>query len=522
MYAHNVRTTQKVIKFCVAVADLLGTDIRFAPLAGLLQKELSRLKTVTDYIEGAKENSISIIAELEKVQQNYAVYTDKIFNLYKQYVDDLKKNTECDVPTLPSSEVEATSDKWLRRMKKCVEARPISYPQWRIEDGKLFKHVRCSYPGLREGAENWREVVAKSEQEKLLSKYHDEPTAGHLGIFKTYARISKLYYWPKLKADVARYVNKCKTCQAHKPEQKRPAGVMTRHPIVDKPWQMISTDIVGPLPRSTSGYSYVLVVADYFSKFVLFFPLRTANAASVVKNIEENVFLMFGVPSYVLCDNGSQFRSTLFRKMVASYKSKIIFNANYHPQSNPSERVNRVMKTMLASYIEENQRTWDKFLPKVACAIRTAVHEVTGLTPYFTNFGREMVLEGAKSNDLTDVDELTNVEFKNRDNLVTRSQNFQEIYSDIKRKLNAAYVKSKHYYDLRRRVATFQVGDAVWRKNYVLSNASRYFSAKLAPKFIGPFYVKRKVSYQTYELSDSSGESRGIWHAKDLKYHNTD
>lgn len=64
---------------------------------GLLQKELSRLKTVTDYIDGAKENSISIIAELEKVQQNYVVYTDKIFNLYKQYVDDLKKNTEIQI-----------------------------------------------------------------------------------------------------------------------------------------------------------------------------------------------------------------------------------------------------------------------------------------------------------------------------------------------------------------------------------------------------------------------------------------
>ena len=64
---------------------------------GLLQKELSRLKTVIDYIDGAKENSISIIAELEKVQKNYSVYTDKIFNLYKQYVDDLKKNTEIQI-----------------------------------------------------------------------------------------------------------------------------------------------------------------------------------------------------------------------------------------------------------------------------------------------------------------------------------------------------------------------------------------------------------------------------------------
>ncbi|PGH38650.1 MAG: hypothetical protein CRN43_13785 [Candidatus Nephrothrix sp. EaCA] len=64
---------------------------------GLLQNELRRLKTATDYIDGAKENSVSIIAELEKVQQNYAVYTDKIFNLYKQYVADLKQNTEIQI-----------------------------------------------------------------------------------------------------------------------------------------------------------------------------------------------------------------------------------------------------------------------------------------------------------------------------------------------------------------------------------------------------------------------------------------
>jgi len=60
----------------------------------LLQKELNRLKKVTDYIDNAKENSVSIIVELEKVQQNYTVYTDRIFGLYKQYVNDIKQNTE--------------------------------------------------------------------------------------------------------------------------------------------------------------------------------------------------------------------------------------------------------------------------------------------------------------------------------------------------------------------------------------------------------------------------------------------
>jgi len=64
---------------------------------GLLQQELARLKTVTDYIDGARENSASIVAKLEGVQKNYTVYTDKILSLYRQHADELKRNTEIQI-----------------------------------------------------------------------------------------------------------------------------------------------------------------------------------------------------------------------------------------------------------------------------------------------------------------------------------------------------------------------------------------------------------------------------------------
>lgn len=94
---------------------------------GLLQKELTKLKTVTDYIDGAKENSISIIVELEKVQQNYAVYTDKIFNLYKQYVTDLKQNTEIQINDgvlkfeTTGNKIETTNKEKLVETKRLLE-----------------------------------------------------------------------------------------------------------------------------------------------------------------------------------------------------------------------------------------------------------------------------------------------------------------------------------------------------------------------------------------------------------------
>ncbi|HMO41283.1 MAG TPA: hypothetical protein PKC76_13485 [Saprospiraceae bacterium] len=64
---------------------------------GGLQKELSRLKKATQYIENAKENSDIIMAELEKIQQNYVDYIDGVFTLYRQYVDELKKNIETQI-----------------------------------------------------------------------------------------------------------------------------------------------------------------------------------------------------------------------------------------------------------------------------------------------------------------------------------------------------------------------------------------------------------------------------------------
>lgn len=91
------------------------------------------------------------------------------------------------------------------------------------------------------------------------------------------------------------------------------------------------------------------------------------------------LFSLSVAPSKILCQD---------------YRVRIMFNASYHPQANPTERTNRVLNTMVASYIKDSHRNWDNFLLKVGCAIRTSVSEVTELTRYFVNFGREYVTYG--------------------------------------------------------------------------------------------------------------------------------
>lgn len=411
-------------------------------------------------------------------------------------------------------DINTVKDKWYLSMRSKILDSPLNFPQWRVENDKIFKYVKCDFSMLSGDDLNWKLVVPKENRSSVIHAIHCVPTSGHPGVFKTYKKICERYFWPKMRSDVSCFVKKCKICIGHKSVQKSPAGLLGSRPTITKPFQMLSIDLMGPLPRSTKGYSFIFVISDYFSKFVLTFPLRSANALKICEHLENDVFLLFGVPKYIIADNGTQFRGKHFTDLCNKYKVKMLFNALYHPQHNPVERVNRVVKTTLSCYVQENHRKWDLFLPSASCAIRTLVHEVTGFTPYFINFGREHIIRG-DLHDITIPDKNINVVRDNVD--LNRSGNFLHLYNKVKEKLERAYRASEGRYNLRRRPVEYNVGDIVWHKNHALSNKSKFFSAKLSPRYVGPFRIKSKLGRWSYELEDDSSKSCGIWHVNDLK-----
>lgn len=410
-------------------------------------------------------------------------------------------------------------DSWYTKMITKILENPIDYPKWKTENEILYKRFKNKYPDLSDTSNEWKIVVPKGFRTDIIKRNHDLPTAGHGGIFKTFCRVSNEFYWPKMKSDIVTYVKNCTICLAHKVEQKAPIGQMCGRPHINKPWQLICVDLVGPLPKSTHGYMYILSIVDYFSKFPFFFPLRSINAKNIATILEDNVFMLTGVPDCIVCDNGKQFQSHIFKNLAAKYNIKLSYTALYHPQANAVERVHRVLKTMLSSYVSDHQRDWDTYLQKVACAIRSSKSEATGLTPYFINFGHEMIISRGPDQSLSVTYDGT-VE-RDRSKL-DRSKGFESIYRDVRERLDRAYDKNRQVYNLRKRDNQFTVGDKVWHRNFVNSDASRYFSSRLAPKFVGPFVVHKKLSPWTYELKNENGRVCGVYHSKDLKAHPPD
>lgn len=422
------------------------------------------------------------------------------------------------VPVISTVDIcETPADKWYSQILSQVKLRPDKFPLWRIENGKLYKRAKIKYPDLQ-GENEWLLVVPKPQRSKVIQECHDPPTSGHLGVFKTHARVSTRWYWPKMRADISNYVRRCQTCMMTKPEQKPSMGhMLSKTPTVTKPWQLASADIVGPLPRSSNGYSYILSICDCFSKFVMLFPLRKATANAIMKIVEEQIILVFGAPNQIITDNGTVFRSRIFQDKMAEYHIKIAYTANYHPQANPVERIHRVVKTMLSSYVGKNHKTWDKFLAKVGWAIRSAKHEVTGFTPNFIMFGREINVCGDLQDTVGD-----QINFVRDQNEQRKATGLESVFQDVTKRLKTAYEKNRVLYNLRHRQDSFTVGQRVWKRNYVLSDASKNFTSKLAPKYSGPFLISKIVSPWTYQLKNESDRDQGIWHAKDLKSHPPD
>ena len=402
-------------------------------------------------------------------------------------------------------------DTWYLHRKKQVQENPDKWPDWKLEGNKLF-HYRLDQLGkvLEDSVDHWKLVIPLELQDRVIFENHDNPMAGHLGILKTFLRVAQTCFWPKMFNSIAKYVKNCQICQLHKVDQNLPAGQMG-HRRSEKPWSMVTSDILGPYPRSRKGNKYVIVFQDYFTKWVECQPMRSATARTVLEAFHRLV-LRWGMPNYLLCDNGPQYISKLLRQISDVYKISLQYTPNYTPHANPTERVNRVLKTMMSCYVQKRQVDWDMYLDEFCHSMNTAVHSSTGYTPAYLNLGHELRSPSC-------LDEKSVKPFlRTLPNVwVAKINGLRDIHKLVCHNLENAYKKQKSHYDLRHRPLEFNVGDMVFKTNYVQSSAVRQFSSHLAPKYVGPFRIVKKLSPRVYTLENLRGKSIGNWHSKDLK-----
>ena len=404
---------------------------------------------------------------------------------------------------------------WYNDMWNMVKNDPLTVPEYKIEKERLYRYFE---PKRGEQLLNpWRLVLKDGERESAMTDAHSGEFATHFGTYKTLKKLQSIYYWPGMQKQVKKHIKSCDMCKAHKIKTAPPHGLMVTPKSVSTPMHTLSLDLIGPLPRSLGGFTYILSVIDIFTKFCWLFPLRQATSANITKHLENSIFLLYGTPAVIILDNASYFRSNTFKTLIEKYKiPRLFYGCVYAPQANTVERYNQTIETSLAILVGNDQRKWDKFLSKIQNALNSHINLATGFTPAYLMYGREPFVDGRYHKIMSFIPEKQEkLKIDSTQEFAKGLESLANTYDVVQEKLLEAFRNNAARYNLRRKHIEFNVGDIVWAKNHTLSRKIDFFSSKLAPRYVKCKVIAKK-SPVAYELADESGRGKGVYHIKDL------
>ena len=140
-----------------------------------------------------------------------------------------------------------------------------------------------------------------------LEAYHD--CHGHFAGRLLIQFLLDKVYWPSRVKDCHYYTRTCEDCQSMGPV-KSSAGIK---PIVHlQPFDMVGLDFIGQItPASASGNRFIIIMVDYFSRF-LFARAVPAATGEAARGLLETAKETFGGPLAVYTDNSQHFLGVEF------------------------------------------------------------------------------------------------------------------------------------------------------------------------------------------------------------------
>ncbi|GKB15241.1 putative CCCH-type zinc finger family protein [Tanacetum coccineum] len=304
---------------------------------------------------------------------------------------------------------------------------------YQVQDGFLFKGLQLCIPDC-------------SLKEKIVAELH---ALGHFGRDKSIALVERKYFWPKLRHDVTRHVERCQVCQRSKGVSTN-AGLYTPLPVPSFPWNDVSMDFVLGLPCTQRRKDSIMVVVDRFSKMAHFIPCR--------------------------------------KTMDASNIAHLYFKENFMEKD--------VYGAFLKNFMEKDGYSimfqhLDLVLPHAEFAYNNSKNQTTQRCPF-------EVVYGLSPNSITDLTPISS----SKNNSVKADEFAEQIrntYEQVKLQIEANNAKYKAVADVHRRMVLFKEGDYVWAiltKDRLPAGAN----VKLHDRKVGPCHILKKINDNAYKL----------------------
>ncbi|XP_070004361.1 uncharacterized protein [Nicotiana sylvestris] len=187
-----------------------------------------------------------------------------------------------------------------------------------------------------------------SQTEYVMREIHEGHCGNHAGgrsLVRTMIRAG--YYWPKMEEEAENFVANCDKCQRYGNNMHRPTELIH---LVIAPWPFLKwgMDIVGPIPQAKGKVKFLLVLTNYFTKWV------EAGSFKQIKRITSTPYHSVG--------NGQ------------------------------AESTNKVIINNLKKRLEESKGNCPELLPGVLWAYHTTTKTSTDETSFSLVYGAEALI----------------------------------------------------------------------------------------------------------------------------------
>jgi len=235
------------------------------------------------------------------------------------------------------------------------------------------------------------------------------------------------------------------------------------------------------------------IILDLY-KFVWLYPCKSTTADQVIVHLSL-LFDLFGCPEKIITDRGTAFSSNSFASFIRKNEIKHSMTAVASPWANGAvERVNRFLKSTLAKIVDDPS-DWAKKLGKTQYILNNTFHKSINTTPSKLLLGYDQ--RNASDKELRHyVEKLTLID--------ANLENERNELRDTAKLVNRAVQNyNKYRYDkCHKKPTKYNEGDFVLIK--VLQHRPGT-NQKLAPKFKGPYQIKRVLRKNRFVVTNIPG-----------------
>ena len=141
-----------------------------------------------------------------------------------------------------------------------------------------------------------------------------------------------------------------------------PTPESLHHTIASWLFDAWGLDVVRPItPKSSIGHAYILAATNYFSKCVEVVSLKEVKKENVVNFIRSNIIYWYGVPRYMIIDNGKPFYNKLMSNLCEKFSFKQHNSSMYDaPANGLVEALNKTLCNLLNKIVDKSKRDWNE------------------------------------------------------------------------------------------------------------------------------------------------------------------